>query len=152
MFRIEKTLTFSLLLLLATLLVSPFFKTEAKFLDIKTSASIYLSLDLTDPSKIGLELSFINKIDLKGEYNSEDKSLKVKVSTKDLDLNQLSKYVKLPAGEAVPLGIAGYIKEGDLDIEIGEITSLKGNLEANELKFATKNISLRGNIKLLGYF
>ena len=140
---IKKTLNFFLFLLLTILFTFPLFRPEAKSFDIKTSDSIYLSLDLKDPSRIGLELSFINKIDLKGEYNSEDKSLKVKISTKDLDLNRLSEYIKLP--------VAGYIKEGDLDIEIGKIISLKGDFEASELKFATKNINLRGNIKLLGY-
>ncbi len=139
----KKTLNFSLFLLLTILFAFPLSRTEAKFLDIKTSDTLYLSLDLKDPSKIGLELSFVNKIDLKGEYNKKDKSLKVTVSTKDLDLNQLSEYIKLP--------VAGYIKKGDLDIEIGKIISLKGDFEANELKFVTKNINLRGNIKLLGY-
>ena len=86
---------------------------------------------------------------------------------KDLDLSQLNEYVKLPVGEAIPLGvgeaiplgvgeaiplgIAGYIKKGDLNIEIGKVISLKGDLESKELKFASENINLGGDIKLLGY-
>jgi len=132
-----------LLLLLAILSASSFFTTEAKFFDIKTSDSIYVSLDLRNPSTIGLELSFINKINLKGEYRAEDKSLKVTASIKDFGLNRLGEYIKLP--------VAGYIKKGDLDIEIDEAISLKGELEANELKLTTKDIDLKGDIKLLGY-
>lgn len=139
----KKTLNFFLLLLLTTPFISSLFTAEAKILDLETSDSIYISLDLKDPSKIGLELSFISKIGLKGEYNAEDKSLKAKASIQDFDLNRLSEYIKLP--------VAGYIKKGDLDIDIGKVISLKGELEANELKLTNKNMGLSGDIKLLGY-
>jgi len=139
----KKVLNLFLLLLLTILLTSSFFMAEAKFLDIKTSDSIYVSLDLRNPSKIGLELSFINKIDLKGEYSPGNRSLKVRASIEDLDLNQLSKYIKLP--------VAGYVKKADLDIEIDETISLKGELEANALKLTAKDIGLKGDIRLLGY-
>ncbi len=132
-----------ILSLLAILSISPLFTAESKFIDVKTSDSIYVSLDLRNPSKTSLELSFINKIDLKGEYSPENKSLKVKASIEDLDLNQLNKCIKLP--------IAGYVKKGDLDIEIDEVISLKGELEANVLKLTAKDIDLKGDIKLLGY-
>ncbi|NQT28749.1 MAG: hypothetical protein HQ570_04040 [Candidatus Omnitrophica bacterium] len=144
MLRIKKVLNFFLLLLLTILSFCFLFTTKAKSLDIKTSDCIYISLNLKDPSQIGFELSFINKIDLKGEYSAENKSLKAKVSIKNLNLNQLGEYVKLP--------VAGYIQKGDLELDLGKAISLKGGLEANELKFATKDINLRGNIKLLGYF
>lgn len=132
-----------LLLPLTILFTSSLFTTEAKFLDTRTSDSIYISLDLRDSSRIGLELSFISKIDLKGGYSAEDKSLKARVSIKDFDLNRLGKYIKLP--------VAGYIKKGNLDIEIGKVISLKGELKANELKLTNEDIGLRGDIKLLGY-
>ena len=134
---------FFLLLLLIILFTSSLFTAKAKFLNINTSDSIYISLDLRSPSKIGLELSFIGKIALKGEYDPKNEALKVVASIKDLDLNQINKSIKLP--------VAGYIKKGDLDIEIGKVISLKGNLEANELKLTNKNIDLKGDIKLLGY-
>ena len=105
--------------------------------------SLYISLNLKNPSKIGLEFSFSNKITLKGECSAEDKSLKVRASIKDFDLNQLSGYIKLP--------VAGYIKKGNLDIEIGETISLEGELETNELNLTNKDIDLKGDIKLLGY-
>jgi len=131
---IKKILNFFLLSLLAILLTSSFFTTEAKFLDIKTSDSVYVSLDLRDPSRIGLEIYFINKIVLRGEYSTEDKSLKVKTSINDFDLTQLGKHLKFP--------VSGYIKKGNINIEKGEI---KLNCTSEELKikdFKVKNIKV----------
>ena len=139
----KKTLSFLLLLFLTILLTSSLFTAKAKFIDIKNSDSIYVSLDLKSSSKISFELSFIGKIALKGEYSAEDRSLKVKASIKDFDLNQLNEYIELP--------VAGYIKNGDLDVELGKTISLKGELEINELKLTNKDIDLKGDIKLLGY-
>lgn len=139
----KKILNLSGLLLLALFFTSSFFITEAKLLDLRTSDSIYIFLDLRDSSKLNIELSLINKINLKGECIIENKSLKVKASIKDLDLTHLNKYIPLP--------ITGYIKKGNLDIKINESISLEGELEANELKLTNKNINLKGGIKLLGY-
>lgn len=67
---------FFLLLLLIILFTSSFFTAKAKFLNIRTSDSLYISLDLRNPSKIGFEFSLVNKMNLKGEYIPEDGSLK----------------------------------------------------------------------------
>jgi len=72
---------------------------QAKSFGRKNSDSLYIYLDLKDSSKISFELSLINKIDLRGEYRAEDKSLKVKASIKDFGLNQLSECIKLPDGK-----------------------------------------------------
>ena len=140
---IKKILNLSLFFFLTIFFTSSFFITEARLLNIKTSDSIYIFLDLRDPSKLSIELSLINKINLKGECIIKNKSLEMKTSIKDLDLTHLSKYTPLP--------ITGYIKKGNLDIKINKSVSLEGELQANELKFTNKNMNLKGNIKLLGY-
>ena len=139
----KKTLTFLLFSFLAIFLTYSFPLVEAKSLNIKTSDSLYISIDFRDSSKMNLELSLVNKINLKGEYAIGNKSLKIKVSIEDLDLTELSKYISLP--------MLGYIKKGDLDVKINETISLEGEIEANELKLTNKNIDIKGSIKLLGY-
>ncbi len=128
---IKKILNLSLFFFLTIFFTSSFFITEARLLNIKTSDSIYIFLDLRDPSKLSIELSLINKINLKGECIIKNKSLEMKTSIKDLDLTHLSKYTPLP--------ITGYIKKGNLDIKINKSVSLEGELQANELKFTNKN-------------
>lgn len=134
---IRKILPFLLVLFLlpVTFQAKPFGK--------KNSDSLYIYLDLRDSSKISFELSLINKINLRGEYITKDESLKVTASIKDFDLTSLGGYIELPVG--------GYIKKGNIDIEAGEIISLKGELEATELKLTKKDIDLKGDIKLSGY-
>jgi len=105
---------FFLLLLLIILSASSPFTAKAKFLNINTSDSIYIFLDLRDPSTINLEFSFINKINLKGKYNATEKALKFQALVKDEYFSKL-KYIKGVRAE-------GLLKNNELFLNEAELT------------------------------